>query len=78
MGGIWLIWNDQKVRVQILRGARVSAIFDKFNSLMIFVYSRPWHMEREELRLGLEDLSGNIKGPWMVSYEQVYGVFKYL
>ncbi|GLT42706.1 hypothetical protein SLA2020_166920 [Shorea laevis] len=74
-GGIWLLWDDMQVTIDILnKGAQVihamvkvisSPIFSNFYWFFYVVYGRPQFDMRSLLWDNLVQFSQNINGPWV-------------
>ena len=71
-GRIWLLWNDQRIKVQILSKSDQfihCGIYDMADSLLqwtTFIYAQN-HLDRHrELWHAIEQLALNLNGPWMV------------
>ncbi|OMP09112.1 Endonuclease/exonuclease/phosphatase [Corchorus olitorius] len=69
-GGIWLLWNDKEVDVQIdnsmFQAVTISVKQNNNEWNFTTVYGSPAPTNREELWTYLGDESQNIQGPWLV------------
>ncbi|XP_061344063.1 uncharacterized protein LOC133290032 [Gastrolobium bilobum] len=71
-GGIWLLWDDMKVKVEIAYDhnqyihTRVVHVEDDRSEFVTFVYGNPRRLDRQVLWERLELISQEMVGPWIV------------
>ncbi|XP_061348788.1 uncharacterized protein LOC133294125 [Gastrolobium bilobum] len=70
--GIWLLWDEKKVKVEIIDAhhqfihTKVIYLEKMKSEYITFVYGSPRRLERQSLWLSLESIAQEIVGPWLV------------
>lgn len=71
VGGIWLLWNDQMVSVEVvsMRDQFITTLVRELGGkcwLLTVVYASPKALVRDELWLYLQQLGRVVDIPWVV------------
>ncbi|XP_061370915.1 uncharacterized protein LOC133313539 [Gastrolobium bilobum] len=72
MGGIWILWDDRDVEVEVIRAhhqyvhTRIHYIEEGRIELATFVYGSPRRVERIKLWEDLVVISDSVVGPWIL------------
>ncbi|XP_061357635.1 uncharacterized protein LOC133301939 [Gastrolobium bilobum] len=72
MGGIWILWDDRDVEVEVIRThhqyvhTRIHYIEEERMELATFVYGSPRRVEKIKLWEDLVDISDSVVGPWIL------------
>ncbi|XP_061342523.1 uncharacterized protein LOC133288720 [Gastrolobium bilobum] len=71
-GGIWLLWEDRKTKVEIVAvhtqfiHTKILHVEDDRSEFVTFVYGNPRRLERQVLWDELELIAQEVDGPWVV------------